>query len=102
MKALLIRLSLDHPNVVIVVCAVLTILAGLQVGRVHVDTDPENMLPEDEPIRVFHDEVKETFGLHDFLVVGIVHPVSAFNPTTLARVARLTDSIRDLDKAKDE
>ena len=41
--------------------------------RVHIDTDPENMLPQDQPSRVFHNKVKDDFALHDMLVVGVVN-----------------------------
>ncbi|MFZ1851748.1 MAG: hypothetical protein WAU15_05855 [Nitrosomonas sp.] len=38
-----------------------------------VDTDPENMLSESEPVRVFHNKAKKEFALHDVVVVGIVN-----------------------------
>src|SRR6056297_2351832 len=50
---------------------------------VAVDTDPENMLAEDEPVRVFHDHAKERYDLYDMIVVGIVNetdPNGVFNP----------------------
>jgi predicted RND superfamily exporter protein len=58
-----------------------------------VDTDPENMLSEDEAVRRFHHEVKSTFDLHDVVVLGIVndtHPDGVFNPQTLKKVSELT------------
>ena len=39
---------------------------------VRVDTDPENMLSEDEAARVFHRETRELFQLYDMVVVGVV------------------------------
>lgn len=58
-------------------------LEGLKV-----DTDPENMLSPDTPVRVFHTEMKAAFGLHDMLVVGVEsgHPDGVFNVATLGRV----------------
>lgn len=38
-----------------------------------IDTDPENMLSSEEPVRVSHDRLKETFGIHDYVVVGGFH-----------------------------
>jgi predicted RND superfamily exporter protein len=64
-----------------------------------VDTDPENMLPADEAVRVFHDRMKRELALHDLLVVGVVadgHPDGAFNPATLARVHELAAFARGL------
>ena len=41
---------------------------------VKIDTDPENMLSSNEPVRIFHNEMKQKFGLYDMLVVGITNP----------------------------
>ncbi len=65
-----------------------SVLHGVQV-----DTDPENMLPADEPVRVFHNDRKKTFALHDMLVVGVVndtHDAGVFNAATLAKIHELT------------
>jgi predicted RND superfamily exporter protein len=97
MKRLLVGFSLDHPKWVIAITVLVTVGLGLQIPRIVIDTDPENMLPADEHVRVFNDEVKETFGLHDYVVVGIVRPGGVFRPETLARVATLTDAIHDID-----
>ena len=40
------------------------------LSPVKVDTDPENMLRRDEPIRVFHDRMKREFSLYDMVVAG--------------------------------
>jgi hypothetical protein len=63
------------------------------LNRITVDTDPENMLREDEPVRVFHDRMKERFALNDMVVVGVVnpeHPDGVFNPQTLTKIWKLT------------
>ena len=59
-----------------------------------IDTDPENMLAEDEPVRQFHDEAKRRFSLYDMVVVGVVNeidPDGVFNPESLARVHALAE-----------
>lgn len=64
-----------------------------------VDTDPENMLPGDEPVRVFHRQMKKEFALYDMLVVGVVNdrgPDYIFNPGTLADVNALVDEAKKL------
>lgn len=66
---------------------------------IEVDTDPENMLASDEPVRVFHNEAKKEFDLYDMMVVGIVNesdPDGVFNPGTLTRIYALTDRVKDL------
>ena len=97
MKNGLIHFSMNHPKIVILVIVLITLLAALQIPKIIIDTDPENMLPADEEVRGFHEEVKEVFGLNDMLVLGIVREEGVFNPETLARVVRLTDRIREMD-----
>lgn len=97
MKRMLVEFSINHPRWVIGITVLITVILGLQIPRIHIDTDPENMLREDEAVRVHHDEIKETFGLHDMLVVGVVHEDGVFKPEILERVAHMTERIRDLD-----
>jgi len=106
-------LAIRRPTAVSVVMATsLVVLLALSVlpsiwpatfaplHSVAVDTDPENMLAEDEPVRVFHDHAKERYDLYDMIVVGIVNetdPNGVFNPDTLARVFDLTEFARELE-----
>ncbi|WP_321393511.1 efflux RND transporter permease subunit [Emcibacter sp.] len=58
-----------------------------------IDTDPENMLSADEPVRVFHNAQKKEFSLYDMVVVGVVnktHPQGVFNKGSLADIHDLT------------
>ncbi|MEK7348641.1 MAG: efflux RND transporter permease subunit, partial [Candidatus Eisenbacteria bacterium] len=88
--------SFDRPRVVILACALLTLLAaGASLG-IRVDTDPENMLAATQPDRVAYDRMKKDFGLHDLIVVGIVDPQGAFRPETLGHVAAAIDSILEV------
>jgi predicted RND superfamily exporter protein len=70
-----------------------------------VDTDPENMLPADEPVRVFHDEMKEEMSLHDMVVLGVVnenHPDGVFNPESLRKIYDLTEFAKTLRWPEEE
>ncbi len=65
-----------------------------------IDTDSENMLPYDEPLRLFHREVKETFGVNDLIVLGVFDDKSingVFTPDTLNRLRRITERIAQID-----
>ncbi|WP_138379237.1 efflux RND transporter permease subunit [Luteithermobacter gelatinilyticus] len=64
-----------------------------------IDTDPENMLSEEEPVRVFHNAQKKDFSLYDMVVVGVVndrHDQGVFNPRTLAHVYDLANFAKTL------
>ena len=95
-----IKFSIDHPRVIFTIVAILTLVLGSQIPRISIDTDPENMLPHDQPDRVFHDEVKQQFALYDMIVVGVVNdenPNGVFNPESLARVQKLTEEVQQID-----
>jgi len=87
---------------VIAVLAVLPTLWPQQFAALNplrVDTDPENMLPEDEAVRVFHDLTKSEMGLRDMVVLGVVNetdPNGVFNPTSLARIYDLAEFAKGL------
>jgi len=89
-----IQFSLHRPRLLTAVMVAVTLLLGALISMVRVDTDPENMLAEDEAVRIFHHLTKKEFALHDMVVLGIVnetHPDGVFNPATLKRVQELTE-----------
>lgn len=86
-------LALDRPRTVIAVVVLLTVLFALQFPRITIDTDPENMLAPDQAERVLYNRVKEEFGIHDLIVVGIVDEQGIFRREALERVTRAIDEI---------
>ncbi len=95
----IVQYSVNRPVTITVVMVLLTVMLGAMISLVQVDTDPENMLAEDEPVRVFHNLTKRDFNLHDMVVLGVVnetHPDGVFNIETLGRVHELTEFIRGL------
>lgn len=112
------RISTEHPVWVTLVMVGLTVVLGLLAGlpslwpetfrgmnSVRVDTDPENMLPHDEPTRVFHDRMKAVFSLHDMIVLGVVNDANehgVFNPESLAKIYQLTEYVKTLRWSSEE
>jgi hypothetical protein len=96
----LIDFSLQRPKTVLALMMIVLVAAAIQLPKITIDTDPENMLPPDQAARVFHNQSKKDFTLHDMLVVGVVNetnPNGVFNPRTLARVHELTRAIEAID-----
>lgn len=96
--------SLQHPWLVVGLTAIVTLFFAAQFPKVHFDNDPENMLAEDEYVRVFHHQVKERFALYDFVIAGIVNesePDGVFNVDTLQRIDQLTKEILSLHQNED-
>nr|WP_240901118.1 MMPL family transporter [Thioalkalivibrio sp. XN8] len=92
--------ALQRPRTVYLVTLLLALVLGLQIPRIQVDTDPENMLPETQADRVFHNEVKEEMALHDAIVVGLVatdHADGIYNPASLGALHRATEEIIELE-----
>lgn len=104
MKMLLPRLGMRFPRLVFALVLVATVGLTLQFPKVNFDNDPENMLREDEPVRVTHREVQRRFALHDAVVVGVVNtenPRGVWNPDTLARIHTLTHELLSLHQTED-
>jgi hypothetical protein len=100
MKQALLSLAQQRPRLVYLLVGLLTLGLGLQIARIQVDTDPENMLPAGQSDRVFHNEVKAEMGLHDAIVVGLVetgHPDGIYNPASLGALHRAVEDILALD-----
>lgn len=100
----LLQFPLRRPKLLITIIATLTILLATMISTVLVDTDPENMLAEDEAVRVFHHLTKKEFALHDVVVLGVVnetHPDGVFNPVTLKHIQELTEFAATLSDPKD-
>ena len=64
-----------------------------------IDTDPENMLDADEPVRLLHNTMREEFSLNDIVVVGVInnaHPQGVFNVQSLNNIYELTNFAQSL------
>jgi predicted RND superfamily exporter protein len=105
----IVDVSVRHPKMVVwtmvgsmvllILGSVLPLFTPIPLHPPVVDTDPENMLAQDEPIRVFHRTMRQKFNLPEIAVVGVVneeHPDGVFNPETLANVYELTEFAKQL------
>ena len=104
MKLAMTNFSIKHPWIVLLLMFALTAGFASQFPKVTFDNDPENMLAEDEYVRVFHNQVKGTYGLYDFVIVGIVneaHEDGVFNVGTLRRIHELTYELLSLRQGTD-
>jgi len=91
--------SIRFPRLIMLAAVAVTVFFGAQFPKVSFDNDPENMLAEDEYIRVFHNEVKARYNLYDFVIVGIVnedHEDGIFNVETLGKIDALTHELISL------
>ncbi len=99
LKNSIVDFSINHYKLATLFMVLLTVLAGAFFPWAVIDTDPENMLPMDEPHRVFHNQAKKTFSLSEIVVVGIINehdPDGVYNPKTLSRIYELTQFAKTL------
>ena len=97
MRKALTEFSINHPWWVIGIAVVITAFFAMQFPNMKIDTDPENMLPADEPVRLFYDQIKDDFALYDFIAIGVVEEDGAFTPDLLNRIYRITEEVEDID-----
>jgi len=95
----MIKFATEHARLIAVLLVVATLAFGALIPRVHIDTDPENMLSKDDPARVFHNRMKKQFNVHDMIVLGVVNeedPDGVFNPGSLKKIYELTEFAKRL------
>lgn len=97
MKRGLTEFAIKQPWIVIGIAVLITAFFAMQFPKIKIDTDPENMLPANEPARVFDHQVKEEFTLYDFIAVGVVDEENAFTPELLNRVYKIVSEVEDID-----
>jgi len=105
LKQSVVNFSVKHYKLIATVVVLFTLLFALLIPRIRVDTDPENMLSEDEAVRVFHNQTKEQFSLSDIVVLGIVNnknPNGVFNPDSLSKIYELTEFAKTLSWPDEE
>ncbi|MFT7488097.1 MAG: putative RND superfamily exporter protein [Candidatus Promineifilaceae bacterium] len=93
------QFSMRHPWLTLLAVIIGTGFTLSQFPKVHFDNDPENMLSPTEYVRVFHNEVKQTYSLYDFVIVGVVnttHEDGVFNVETLGKIDVLTKQLLSL------
>jgi len=94
------RWATERPRTVYFAVLAVTLVTGALMAGIRIDTDPENMLPVDQPDRVFHNQVEDRFALHDAIVLGVVndsHPDGIYNVDSLGALHRLSRAILEID-----
>jgi predicted RND superfamily exporter protein len=98
-KSKLPRFSTDHPGIIFSIVLLATALALAVTPWIQINTDPEDMLPEDHPIRVQNDEIKDRFILNDIVAIAIEANDTSREQSLerLKRVKELIDHIKQQD-----
>lgn len=89
----LVTLSIDYPKSVIAIVLAVTAVFAFQFPKAVIDTDPENMLEDSQPDRVFYQKVKKDFGINDFIVVGITDENGIYRAEALKGIEGVVSEI---------
>lgn len=93
LSARLTAFSIDRPKIVLWGTLILVLIASIGFVRVQVDTDPENMLPSDDPVRVSNALMREEFGTTPLVVVGLLGDIAT--PESLTAIKRVHDGLTE-------
>ncbi|MCG7534601.1 efflux RND transporter permease subunit [Pseudoalteromonas sp. OOF1S-7] len=96
----LIDFAINYPKRIFLLMGLIIFGIAATGTNLVIDTDPENMLPEDNYARVMHNTVKKEFDIHDVIVVGVVnktHQNGIYNPETLKKIEHLTRNIEKIE-----
>jgi hypothetical protein len=96
----IINFCYNRPKTVVALLAIIVALAIFQFPKIKINTDPENMLPANEHVRVFDHKIKKEFGLYDFIVLGVTNkdsPDGVFTVSVLNSIYQITEEIKKID-----
>src|SRR5689334_6769575 len=81
-----------HRWMVLGAVLVVTLGLGAAATRLHIEVDPDRLLPQDHPFIQTLNEVHALFGDKNLVVVGLFpHDGKVFTPTFLKKLAEVTE-----------
>ncbi len=92
-----LQFAINKPKVIYSIVLAMVIVSLAMIPNLTIDTDPENMLSQNNPDRVLHNQIKSDFNMPDMIVVGVVGQQSIFQPQALAILQQLSDEITKID-----
>ena len=97
-----LNFAIEKPKVIYSLVLLLTLLSLAMLPQITIDTDPENMLSQEAPARIFHNQIKTDFFMRDMIVVGLVSSSNIYTPASLSVVEQLSQEILLLDGVIDQ
>lgn len=85
-----------HYKKILALTLLIMVGVSLFIPTMTKDTSYDAFLPKDDPVLVFRNQVKETFGLKDPMVIAIVNEKGIFNKKTLELVHELSEKIKTI------
>lgn len=94
------HLPVRWPRATLAVMLAFTVVFAVYAARIRVDSSIENLLPSDDPAKLYYDEVKTVFGDEEVTVIG-VFAEDVFAPGTLAKIEALSQRLARIDGVRE-
>lgn len=90
---------INRPKLIFILVLLFSAVTAAMIPMIQIDTDPENMLPAEQPARLFHNQIKSKFNLHDMIVVGAVNHTEQgiYNPKSLSALLNIASQTSEID-----
>ena len=94
--------SLLYPGRVLAACALLVLIFCIGLRDVSKDPSVDAFVPGNHPAALARDIARDTFGLEDPIIIGLLAPdgSSAFTPARLEALRRIDSAVRRVDGVK--
>ena len=90
----LLRFSVRHPRVVVILAGAVTLCALVFIPRIQLRLDGRSLIPSGLPQFAEGDQAASRFELRDLVLIGVGNEASGvYTPETLRRIARLSDGL---------
>ncbi len=94
------RFIATKPWVVIGSIIALSLVLGLGLTRIRIDSDMTDDIPNTVPEKAYYDEVGKIFPSDDFLIVALTDSRGAFSPQMLRQTMEWSEAIKAVDGVK--
>src|SRR5262249_32068331 len=96
----LLSIPIRAPRLTIAVILMVTASLGYFARSITVDSSLENLLPSNDPDRVYYRQISKIFGSEQATLVGVFAP-DVFSPETLATIDRLSTQLAAIDGVRE-
>jgi predicted RND superfamily exporter protein len=91
-----------HPWAVVGVIALITLFFALQLPRAEIDTEMTGFVPDDNPVQIISEHIKDLFGEETAIFVGLERKYNTvFDQAFLARIRDFTDAVEQIPSVKE-
>ncbi|MFQ5667222.1 MAG: MMPL family transporter [Candidatus Binatia bacterium] len=96
----LLTVPLRAPRLTLAVVVAVTVFFGFFARSMQFDSSVENLLPANDPDKLYYDGVKKEFGDEAITVIG-VFAADVFAPATLAKISRLSKRLANIEGVRE-